>query len=87
MSMAGPQESGAVFPIFWPELRNEWLLAPLHSPGPEFLKLLGTKIGCPDPGRILRQDASLDCLLTLVGILREQKPDCFDFISCPCWAG
>lgn len=54
-------------PVLWTELREERLLVPQRGPGPEFLKLLKGKIGCPDYGQVLHQDASLDRLLTLVG--------------------
>lgn len=53
--------------IHWDDLRCELLLLPQRGPGPEFLKLLISKIGCPDPDRILRQDVGLDRLLTMVG--------------------
>ncbi len=54
-------------PIRWSELRGERLLVPLRGPGPEFLNLLSQNLGCARPCRVLRQDASLDRLLTLVG--------------------
>lgn len=53
--------------VHWTDLRNEAILLPLHGPGPEFLNMLVRKIGCPDPCRLLRHDASLDRFLTLVG--------------------
>ncbi len=53
--------------VRWNELRDESLLLPQRGPGPEFLKLLVTKMGCSDPCRVLRHDAGLDRLLTLVG--------------------
>jgi len=53
--------------VQWTELACESLLLPQRGPGPEFLKLLVSKIGCSDPCRVLRQDVGLDRLLTLVG--------------------
>ncbi|WP_338829740.1 LysR family transcriptional regulator [Bradyrhizobium sp. 27S5] len=53
--------------VHWDELRCELLLLPQRGPGPEFLKLLISRIGCPDPHRVLRQDVGLDRLLTMVG--------------------
>ena len=43
------------------------LLLPQRGLGREFLKLLVGKVGCSESFRILRHDASLDRLLTLVG--------------------
>lgn len=53
--------------VNWKELRHESLLLPQRGPGPEFLKLLVSKMGHPDPCRLLRHDVGLDRLLTLVG--------------------
>jgi DNA-binding transcriptional LysR family regulator len=53
--------------IHWSELRHEALLLPQRGPGQEFLKLLVSKVGHPDPCRLLRHDVGLDRLLTLVG--------------------
>ncbi|MDR3484685.1 MAG: LysR family transcriptional regulator [Bradyrhizobium sp.] len=53
--------------VHWSELRNEALLLPQRGPGPEFLKLLVSKVGHSDPCRVLRHDVGLDRLLTLVG--------------------
>ena len=53
--------------VRWDDLRHETLLVPQNGPGPEFVKLLVHKIGCSDPCRLLRQDAGLDRILTLVG--------------------
>ena len=53
--------------VRWDDLRHESLLLPLRGPGPEFLKLLVSKTGCPDPCQLLRHDVSLDRFLTLVG--------------------
>jgi DNA-binding transcriptional LysR family regulator len=53
--------------VHWNELRHEALLLPQRGPGPEFLKLLISKVGHPDPCRLLRHDVGLDRLLTLVG--------------------
>lgn len=53
--------------IRWSDLVGESILVPQRGPGPEFLKLIISKTGCPDIGRIHRQDTSLDRLLTLVG--------------------
>lgn len=54
-------------PIRWTELRGERLLVPQRGPGLEFLDLLSRKMGCLKPCHVLRQDAGLDRLLTLVG--------------------
>jgi DNA-binding transcriptional LysR family regulator len=53
--------------VHWSELGHEALLLPQRGPGPEFLKLLISKVGHPDPCRILRHNVGLDRLLTLVG--------------------
>jgi len=53
--------------VRWYELRNERLLIPHRGPGPEFLKLLAAKTGCPNSCQVVRHDAGLDRLLTLVG--------------------
>ncbi len=53
--------------VHWSELRNEALLLPQRGPGPEFLKLLVSKVGHYNPCRLLRHDVGLDRLLTLVG--------------------
>ena len=53
--------------VHWSELRHEALLLPQRGPGPEFLKLLVSKVGHPDFCRLLRHDVGLDRLLTLVG--------------------
>ena len=53
--------------VHWSELRHEALLLPQRGPGPEFLKLLVSNVGCSDPCRLLRHDVGLDRLLTLVG--------------------
>ncbi len=53
--------------VHWGELRHETLLLPQRGPGPEFLKLLVSKVGCSDPCRLLRHDVALDRFLTLVG--------------------
>ena len=53
--------------VHWGELRNEALLLPQRGPGPEFLKLLVSKVGHGSPCRVLRHDVGLDRLLTLVG--------------------
>ena len=53
--------------VHWSELRNEALLLPQRGHGPEFLKLLVSKVGHPDPCRLLRHDIGLDRLLRLVG--------------------
>jgi len=54
--------------IQWSELRNKPLLLPQRGPGPEFLKLLVCKIGCPEPRHLLRLDVGLDRFFTLVGL-------------------
>ncbi|MCP3461055.1 LysR family transcriptional regulator [Bradyrhizobium sp. CCGUVB23] len=53
--------------VHWGELRHETLLLSQHGPGPEFHKLLISKLGASDPCPVLRHDVSLDRLLTLVG--------------------
>lgn len=53
--------------VHWGELRNETLLLSQHGPGPEFHKLLISKMGGSDPCPVLRHDVALDRLLTLVG--------------------
>jgi DNA-binding transcriptional LysR family regulator len=53
--------------VHWSDLRHEALLLPQRGPGPEFLKLLVSKVGRSDPCRLLRHDVGLDRLLTLVG--------------------
>lgn len=53
--------------IYWSDLKRELLLLPRRGPGPEFLKLLVSKVGCSDPCRLLRHDVALDRFLTLVG--------------------
>jgi DNA-binding transcriptional LysR family regulator len=55
-------------PVRWHELIGERLLVPQRGPGQEFLDLLSRKMGCLDPCHVLRQDAGLDRLLTLVGV-------------------
>ncbi|MCK1568809.1 LysR family transcriptional regulator [Bradyrhizobium sp. 173] len=53
--------------VHWDELRHEAVLLSQHGPGPEFHKLLISKLGTSDPCPVLRHDVSLDRLLTLVG--------------------
>lgn len=53
--------------VHWTDLTHEALLLPQRGPGPEFLKLLISKVGCSAPCRLLRHDVALDRLLTLVG--------------------
>ncbi|WP_354051439.1 LysR family transcriptional regulator [Bradyrhizobium sp. LB12.1] len=53
--------------VHWGELRQETLLLSQHGPGPEFHKLLISKMGSSDPCLVLRHDVALDRLLTLVG--------------------
>ena len=48
------------------DLDHEPLLLPMRGPGPEFLKMLSSKIDS-STCRLVRQDVSLDRLLTLVG--------------------
>ncbi len=52
--------------VHWNELKHEVFLLPQRGPGPEFLKLLISKIGYADPHRLHRHDVGLDRLLTLV---------------------
>lgn len=53
--------------VYWSDLKAETFLLPQRGPGPEFLRLLIGKLGCPEPDRLLRHDVSLDRFLTLVG--------------------
>lgn len=53
--------------VGWSDLKREALLLPQRGPGSEFLKLLANKLGGLDTARLVRHDASLDRLLTLVG--------------------
>ncbi|GLR90248.1 LysR family transcriptional regulator [Bradyrhizobium iriomotense] len=53
--------------VHWGELRRETLLLSQHGPGPEFHKLLISKLGSSDVCPVLRHDVALDRLLTLVG--------------------
>ncbi|MBR1175328.1 LysR family transcriptional regulator [Bradyrhizobium sp. KB893862 SZCCT0404] len=53
--------------VHWGELRRETLLLSQHGPGPEFHKLLVSRMGGSDPCPVLRHDVALDRLLTLVG--------------------
>lgn len=53
--------------VHWNDLRGESLLLPQRGPGPEFLSLLVSKVGCFDPCQLGRHDVALDRLLTLVG--------------------
>jgi DNA-binding transcriptional LysR family regulator len=52
--------------VHWHDLRDERLLLPERGPGQEFVGLLVSKLGCSEPCRFIRQDVSLDRLLTLV---------------------
>lgn len=53
--------------INWIDLRNEELFLPQRGPGPEFLKLLISKMECCDLCQLRSHDISLDRFLTLVG--------------------
>lgn len=53
--------------IHWSDLKQESFLLPQRGAGPEFHELLVTKLGTPDPCRLIRHDVALDRLLTLVG--------------------
>lgn len=53
--------------VHWGELRREPLLSSQRGPGPEFLKLLISRMGGSDPCPLLRHNVGLDRLLTLVG--------------------
>lgn len=53
--------------IHWPDLASEPLLVPQRGPGPEIVKLIGSKLGGHDAGRQVCHDVSLDRFLTLVG--------------------
>ncbi|WP_426443187.1 LysR family transcriptional regulator [Bradyrhizobium genosp. P] len=50
--------------VHWGELRHEPLLMSQRGPGPEFLKLLISKLGSSDPCPLLRHDVGLDRLLS-----------------------
>jgi DNA-binding transcriptional LysR family regulator len=52
--------------VHWADLRHEPLLLPERGPGPEFFKLLVSKMGYSDR-RLLCHDVALDGLLALVG--------------------
>jgi DNA-binding transcriptional LysR family regulator len=52
--------------IQWTDLKHEFLLLPQRGPGPEFHKLLISKLGYSDC-RLLHHDVALDRLLTMVG--------------------
>ncbi|MCS3926198.1 DNA-binding transcriptional LysR family regulator [Bradyrhizobium elkanii] len=54
--------------VHWGELRHESLLMSQRGPGPEFLKLLDSKLGSSDPCPLVRHDVVLDRLLSLVGV-------------------
>jgi DNA-binding transcriptional LysR family regulator len=54
--------------IRWGQLRGAQILMPQRGPGPEFHNLLVSKIGRLDEFQIQIHDASLDRLLTLVGV-------------------
>ncbi|WP_413992296.1 hypothetical protein ACMDCR_09515 [Labrys okinawensis] len=43
---------------------------PQRGPGPEFLKLVLSKLDCSEPSRVIRHDMGLDRFLTLVGLSR-----------------
>lgn len=53
--------------ISWADLKSETLLLPQRGPGPEFLRLIASKLGDHDQARLIRHDVALDRLLTLVG--------------------
>jgi DNA-binding transcriptional LysR family regulator len=52
--------------VTWPDLVGETLLVPQQGPGPELERLLIVKLGDYRAPRILRQEAALDRLLSLV---------------------
>lgn len=54
--------------VHWGELRREPLLMSQRGPGPEFHKLLISKMGDSDRCPLLRHDVVLDRLLSLVGV-------------------
>lgn len=53
--------------VRWEDLRQQPLLLPQRGPGPDFLKLVISKLG-QDPCCLLRHDVALDRFLTLVGV-------------------
>jgi DNA-binding transcriptional LysR family regulator len=53
--------------VYWSDLKEETFLLPQRGPGPEFLRLLISKLGYAEPNRLLRHDVSLDRFLSLVG--------------------
>lgn len=52
--------------ICWRQLADERLILPLHGPGPELENLMAIKLNGDKPHHILRHDAGLDRLLSLV---------------------
>ncbi|MHC2338166.1 DNA-binding transcriptional LysR family regulator [Bradyrhizobium sp. USDA 4454] len=54
--------------VHWGELMGEPILTSQRGPGPEFHKLLISKLKSYDPCPLLRHDLSLDRLLTLVSV-------------------
>lgn len=54
--------------VGWSDLKRETFILPEQGPGPELLQLLINRLGRQEPYRIMRHDASLDQLLTLVGV-------------------
>lgn len=52
--------------IHWPDLTGESFIIPQNGPGPELERLLITKLGEYGTQRMLRQEAGLDRLLSLV---------------------
>jgi len=52
----------------WVDLKGEILIIPQCGPGPEFANLLASRISGQEPCRLLEHKASLDRLLTLVGL-------------------
>lgn len=53
--------------VHWSDLADQPLLLPRRGAGPEFLKLLASRMGGPDSSRLLHHDLAMDGLLTLVG--------------------
>lgn len=53
--------------IHWSDLVDQPLLLPRRGAGPEFLKLLASRMGGPDSRRLFHHDLAMDGLLTLVG--------------------
>jgi DNA-binding transcriptional LysR family regulator len=54
--------------VRWPDLAGETILLPQNGPGPELERLLLARLGEYGAQRVLRQEVSLDRLLSLVAV-------------------